>query len=784
MQTIQERASELVRKMTLEEKAAQLSSAWLEINEDGTFSVKETSFSDTRPQQLKESVLGIGIGQITRPYGTQAKNPRSIAKGINEIQRYLVQNTRLGIPAMLHEECLTGAMVVGSTIFPASLNTASTWDIDLMERIGRAIGKELSSLGVHQGLAPVLDVARDARWGRTEETFGEDPYLVGNMGIAYVNGLQGTDCSPIATLKHFLGHSFSEGGRNHAPVHMGERELLNTFALPFEMVVKGANAGSVMPAYHDIDGQPCSSSHHLLSDILRKQWGFKGIVVADYEAPAQLLNDHKVAADLAQAAAMAVQAGMDLELPSGTTFKQGLVQAVNKGYLAIEDLDAAVLRVLHEKFRLGLFENPYIDSEGILLNSKESHSLAVEAATKSLVLLKNDGLLPLHPKGKIAVIGPLANHPKAMYNGYSAPIHLQGSKGSENTIPKNAKTIKSAIEEAAPEATILYEPGCMLYENKIERAVFFPGDVIEDDSKPKAELSTNTSRIEKAVEVALQADTVVLVVGDMVGLFQTGTVGEGSDVSSLTLPGVQQQLLEAILETGKPVVVVLVSGRPYDLQFANEKASSILATWLCGEGGGEAIANVLFAKANPSGKTPLSFPRCAGSLPYAYNHTPKAGGFPRQREYGALFPFGFGLSYTQFSYENCMVDRQEITTQGEVRISATIANTGMVAGDEIVQLYIHDAVASIVRPVKELKGFARISLQPGEKSEVTFVLPSDMLSFVVDGIQRIVEPGTFEIMIGKSCEEIVWRQEIFVTGTVRTLEKDWKFKTPILVKRL
>ena len=777
-----EQALELIGKMTLEEKAAQLCSAWLEIEEDGSFAVKETAFSKDRPHLDRESVLGLGIGQLTRPFGTQAKDPRSVAIGINEIQRYLVHNTRLGIPAMLHEECLTGAMVVGATIFPSSLNSASAWDTSLMKRIGVAIGKELSSLGVHQGLAPVLDVARDARWGRTEETFGEDPYLVGSMGIAYVQGLQGENRMPIATLKHFLGHSNSEGGRNHAPVHMGMREMHNTFALPFEMVVKAANPGSVMPAYHDIDGKPCSCSRSLLTDLLQKKWGFDGLVVADYEAPAQLYHDHKVASDLTHAAALALHAGLDLELPSGTTYKQGLVQAVQKGLLAMEDLDAAVLHILGEKFRQGLFDNPYIDIGSIELNSQEHHDLAVEVATKSLVLLKNEGMLPLSSGTKVAVIGPLADHPHAMYNGYSAPIHLQGSKGGGSTVPAKAKTIRRAIEEASPSTRVVYEPGCMLYESKVEQAIFFPGDVALGDTPHK--LSENTSRIKKAVVAAEKADAVVLVVGDLVGLFQQGTVGEGSDVSSLVLPGVQQQLVDAILETGKPVVLVLVSGRPYDLRYASEKASSILGAWLPGEGGGQAIADILFGKANPSGKTPLSFPLCAGSLPYAYNHTQKAKGLPKQKEFGFLYPFGYGLSYTSFSYDDFSVDTEQISTQGTVNIAVTITNVGEVAGDEIVQLYVHDLFASIVRPVKELKGFARVSLQPAQSCRVTFALSAEMLSFVSDGEQRIVEPGEFELMLGKSSEDILWCHEISVIGNMRVLEKIWKFITPVHMQLL
>ncbi len=411
MQQNKERALELLRKMSIEEKVSQLVSAWLEIGIDGSLHVREYGQAEMRSEDIKAEVLGKGIGQLTRPYGTMANDPVQQAKAINELQRYLLKETRLGIPALLHEECLTGAMVKGATIFPSALNYGSTWDPSLVGSVGKAIGgDELRSLGgVHQGLAPpVLDVARDARWGgRLEETYGgEDPYLCGVMGIAYVQGLQGENRSPIATLKHFVGHSASEGGRNHAPVHIGPSELQNTFALPFEMVVRHAHPGSVMPAYHDIDGGvPCTSNRSLVTDLLKQRWGgFDGLVVADYEAVVQLLHDHRVANDMAEAAALAFNAGMDIELPGYTVFKEGLIEALYRGLISNEALDEAVLRVLEEKFNQGgVFEHPFIREEAIELGTDKSHALAVEVAEKSLVLLKNDGTLPpLKKAGSVA----------------------------------------------------------------------------------------------------------------------------------------------------------------------------------------------------------------------------------------------------------------------------------------------------------------------------------------------------------------------------------------------
>lgn len=779
MQSDRQRALDLLRRMTLEEKVAQMCAAWLEISPDGTFRVKEIAFTNDSPSQDQSTVLAEGIGQLTRPYGTYATNVRDVAKGINEIQRYLVRQTRLGIPAMLHEECLTGAMVPGATIFPSSLNHGATWDPALMERVANAIGREMASLGVHQGLAPVLDVARDARWGRLEETFAEDPYLVGCMGISYVKGLQGDDRIPIATLKHFMGHSFSEGGRNHAPVHIGKRELINTFGLPFEMVVKEAHPGAVMPAYHDIDGEPCTASKSLVTDLLKRAWGFNGLVVADYEAASQLFLDHRVARDMAEAAAMAVHAGMDLELPSSTCFRQGLVDAVNRGLIDIDEVNVAVMKILVEKFRKRVFDHPFIETDAIALNSKDNHLLAVEAAEKSLVLLKNDRLLPLNSNAKIALVGPLADHRQAMYNGYSVPIHLQGARGDENTIPIGAKTIRGAIETYVGKDSLAYSEGCVLFEKAKDKAVFFPGDVSTENGGDLHGVSTDTGKIAEAVEHAKKCDVVVAVVGDMVGLFQHGTVGEGSDVTSLRLPGVQQQMLDALLDTGKPVVVILVSGRPYRLGRADNEAKAILAAWLPGEGGGEAIANVLFGKTNPSGRLSISFPKSAGAMPYAYNHVKKSSGMPTQTEFGALYPFGYGLGYTCFSWSDFTINREYIDIADEFEVSVVVENTGDVAGDELVQLYVTDEFASVVRPRLELKGFSRVTLEPGQKTRIHFTVPVDMLSFAMDGDTRIVEPGGFTIALARSAEDIVWSHHIEVGKDVRILPKRWRMFTSV-----
>lgn len=774
MQQNRERAEQLLHSMTIEEKVAQLVSAWLEIQEDGSFSIREYGQKDHRNGNLYQEVLGKGIGQLTRPFGTMANDPHKQAKAINKLQHYLVTETRLKIPAMLHEECLTGAMVKGATIFPSALNYGSTWDPALIGRAASAIGDELRSLGIHQGLAPVLDVARDARWGRLEETFGEDPYLCGVMGIGYVKGLQGAKQSPLATLKHFVGHSFSEGARNHAPVHCGMREIRNTFALPFEMVVRNAHPAAVMPAYHDIDGIPCTSNHSLVTDLLKKQWGFDGLIVADYEAIVQLVNDHQVANDMAEAAALAFNAGMDIELPGFTVFKEGLIEALYRGLVTDEALDQSVLKILQEKLRLGLFENPYIREEAIDLGSEKNHILAREVAEKSLVLLKNDGTLPLKKGLKVALIGALADHPYAMFGGYAPPVHLQGSHGPEETVPVLAKTIKTALQDVLGNEQVLFEPGCMLYESNVERAVFFPGDVQEGQGTQVHELSSDVSRIKLACEASRKADVTVLVVGDLAGLFGQGTVGEGSDAASFTLPGVQEQLMQEVLQTGKPVVVVLVSGRPYTMDKAVTDARAILCTWLPGEGGGEAIARTLVGLNNPSGKTPLSFPKSVGSMPYFYNHTKKAGGLPVQKQFGTLYPFGHGLSYTSFTWSDFQVEQSQITNTGEFKMSLQVQNSGTVAGDEVVELYIHDKVASLVRPVKELKAFARVSLKPGEKKKVVFSLPAELFSFIGERMERVLESGSYELFVGKSCDDIVFTSELSILGEDKVLSNSWR----------
>jgi beta-xylosidase len=773
----QQRARELLSRMNVTEKVAQLFSVWLKIGEDGTFAFRDAQDGFiTQGTGDADALLKHGIGQITRPLGTAPVDATKCVRGLNLIQKHLMERTRLKIPALPHEECLPGLMIKGATLFPAGINYGSLWDEELMCKVAAVIGRELHSVGSRVGLAPVLDVSRDARWGRTEETMGEDPYLVGCMGTAYVRGMQGEHRRVLATLKHFVGHAFSEGARNHAPVRIGERELNDTFLLPFEMAVKLARAGAVMPAYHDIDGEPCSASRRYITDVLRVQWGFDGLVVSDYEAVRLLYAHHGVARDAADAAALALNAGMDMELPGFTCFRTGVEEALARGTLSMRTVDAAVTRVLLEKSRLGLFENPYADEGGIVLNSVEHRRVAAEASARSITLLTNDGMLPLRDEGSTALIGPLVDDQLAVFSGYSFPVHLIAAQRLADDRTRYALTLRQALSERASSGTILYSKGCDIFTERLRDAPVFPGDESAGKGQ-KSTISNDETGIPDAMAVAAQADRIILAVGDLAGLFLTGTVGEGSDTASLALPGVQQKLVDSVLSLGKPTVIVLLSGRPYNLGNAFSKANAVIEAWLPGQEGAPTLARILYGDIEPGGRLPVSFPKSAGAMPYFYNHKLKSAGTPVQAEFGAVFPFGHGLGYTTFRYADFRVGTRKVPIDGEIEISCTVENTGTRTGDEVVQLYVHDLVASLVRPVKELKGFKRLALAPGEKKSVAFTMPVDVLGFTTSGTTRVVEPGDYQVMIGRSSEEILFKENVEVTGMVRKLPAAWRMRT-------
>jgi beta-glucosidase-like glycosyl hydrolase len=781
--SIQERATDLLGRMTLEEKAAQMHALWLILSEDGEHRPRQDDFTGgTDPAAVKEA-LRHGLGQISRPLGSHGVEPRVGVRALNRLQKLLVEETRLGIPAISHEECLVGLMIRGATMFPSALAYGATFNPDLVERLAQAIGGEARSVGCHQGLAPVLDVSRDVRWGRTEETFGEDPYLVGVLGTRFVRGLQGEKRDLLATLKHFAGHSWSEGARNHAPVHLGWRELNDVFLLPFEMAIQQANAGSVMPAYHDIDNESVHASRHLLTRVLREDWGFDGLIVADYIGISLLYQHHNLARDRAEAAALAFGAGLDIELPADDCVAC-LGEAVSRGLLSMETIDAAVARILVEKLRLGLFERPYVDEGRIELQSPSTVALAREVARQSVVVLENQGILPFDPgrDQKIALIGPTADDPLAPLCGYSFPAHLilndAGESASQVTTPR------AAFAKAFGPDRVAYAQGCVIIEERRYGSPVFPGDVETSTSLDQpSPVSTRTDLIPAAVACAQAGDVAVVCVGDLSGLFQTGTVGEGSDADSLDLPGVQQQLLEAVVATGKPVVVVLTSGRPYNLGGLEDRVAAFVWAFAGGQEGGPALVEVLTGAAEPSGRLCVSVPKNVGAVPYYYNHKMKSAGTPIARHFGTRYPFGFGRSYTSFELQGLELDAPEVDTAGEIRVRFAVRNTGARKGVAVPQLYVRDLLASVVRPVKELKAFGRVELAPGETARVAFALPADMLCFTGIEGRRIVEPGEVELQVGVSSADIHLRATVTLTGEARTLGRGWRMESRCTVER-
>lgn len=782
---IAERVADLLSRMTPEEKFAQLHAYWLVLSEDGRHSARPgEAFTGGSDDAAVQRRLAHGVGQITRPLGTRSVDAATGLRALNKLQRFLRRETRLGIPALSHEECLVGLMTRDGTLYPSALALGSTWNPALVQQVARHIGDECRQVGAHQGLAPVLDVSRDLRWGRTEETFGEDPYLVGVMATRYVRGLQGPGRSLLATLKHYAGHSFSEGGRNHAPVHVGWRELNDVFLLPFEMAVKQANAGSVMPAYHDIDGEPVHASRHLLTEVLREQWGFDGLVVADYAGVSLLYQHHGVAADATEAAALAFNAGLDVELP-GDDCAQHLPAAVERGLVSMATIDTLVARGLTEKFRLGLFEQSFEDGPAPVLRSPQAVATALQAAQQAIVLLHNRaGLLPLRPGGgqRIAVIGPAAADPMAQLSGYSYPAHVVLHDQAEDT--SHIVTPLQGLQKIYGADRIVHAQGCPIIEVRRRGTPVFPGDVRDGTVQPASLVSQRTDGIPAAAAAARACDVAIVFVGDLAGLFQTGTVGEGSDTDTLDLPGVQQQLLAAVVATGTPTVVVLHSGRPYSLGGLEDRVAAHVLAHAGGQQGGTAIAEMLAGIVGPSGRLVVSVPQNAGAMPYSYNHKLKSGGTPIALHFGSRYPFGHGLGYTRFEYRNLHLASARVPIEdGDILLSVDIANVGDAPGVEVPQLYVRDRLASVVRPVLELKAFQRLELAAGETVRLSWRVPVDMLGFTGMAGERIVEPGLFDLAVGASSGDIRLRAEVEVVGLVRRLPRDWRMESSSEVRR-
>lgn len=763
-----ERAEALLAQMTLEEKVSQLGSHW-EMREDpdtqGEVAPMEDAMSSGKLPF--ESEILDGEGHLTRTYGTVALSVPEGAADLRQRQAAVIAANRFGIPAIAHEECLTGYTAYQATVYPTSLAWGATFDPELIEEMAAAIGADMAATGVQQGLSPVLDVVRDARWGRVEETIGEDPYVIGTLATAYVKGLQSAGI--IATLKHFAGYAASRAARNHAPVHMGRRELIDMIFYPFELAVREGKVGSVMNSYADIDGEAPAASHWLLTEVLREQWGFEGTVVADYWSVAFLEKMHHVAADQAEAARLAISAGLDVELPHTGGYRT-LAQQVRDGLLEESVLDASVRRVLRQKAELGLLDRgaddadwePRID-ESVDLDSASNRALARKVAAKSLVLLKNDGVLPATAESlagkRIAVVGPSADEPRTMMGCYSFPNHVL-AKYPAGTFPHKGigvpmPSMLESLREAYPESEVSYSYGSPI--------------VNYDDSQ-----------IAAAAESAAAADLAVVTVGDLAGMFGAGTSGEGCDVADLKLPGAQQELVEAVLATGTPVVLVVISGRPYALGDVAERCAAIVQGFFPGEEGGGALADLLRGAIEPTGRLPIGVPVHPGGQPSGYIAAPL--GLNSQGvsnlDPTPLYPFGHGLSYTSVEYSELTVSDAELAVDGATEVSVKITNTGERPTEEVAQLYFGDRVASVARPVRQLLGYAKVELAPGQSRTVTFQVHADRFSFTGVDYRRIVEPGAIDLYAGPSAGDLPLQAQLELTGAVREITGQRVLTTP------
>ncbi|MEU8621932.1 glycoside hydrolase family 3 N-terminal domain-containing protein [Streptomyces sp. NPDC048623] len=755
------RVDALIREMTLKEKIAQLFGVWVGASAEG---------AEVAPYQhdMEEAVdldalLPDGLGQLTRPFGTAPVDPALGALSLMRTQARIAASNRFGIPALAHEECLAGFAAWGATAYPVPLSWGAAFDPALVREMAAAIGRDMRAVGVHQGLAPVLDVVRDARWGRVEETIGEDPYLVGTIATAYVQGLESAGI--VATLKHFAGYSASRAGRNLAPVAMGARERADVILPPFEMAVRESGVRSVMHAYTDTDGIPSAADERLLTGLLRDTWGFTGTVVADYFGIAFLKNLHGVAGSYGEAAGTALAAGVDVELPTVQAFGAPLLAAVEEGAVPEALVDRAVRRVLLQKAEVGLLDPDWSPVPAVLrdadipdkpgplrgtvdLDPAANRALARRIAEQAVVLLRNDGTLPLAqppvPR-RIALIGPNAEAPTAVLGCYSFPVHV-GAQHPELPLGIELPTLHEALRAEFPDAEILVAPGTGIDDFSVDGFA-------------------------EAVALARDADLVIAALGDRAGLFGRGTSGEGCDAESLVLPGAQQDLLDALLDSGTPVVTVLVAGRPYALGRAADESAAVLQSFFPGEAGTGALAAVLSGRVTPSGRLPVSVPRRPGAQPSTY----LAARLGQSSEVSSIDPtpafgFGHGLTYTSFAWSELEVERAEVPTDGAFRLAFTVRNTGGRAGTEVVQLYLHDPVASVVQPVQRLIGYVRVDLAPGEGRRVHVDVPADLASFTGRAGVRIVEPGELELRLSASSTDPRLTARVTLTGPVRELD--------------
>jgi beta-xylosidase len=776
---------DLMSRMTLPEKLAQLHSVWLSGPADGN-DVAPLHGDFTTGLPPFGALIGSGLGQLTRVFGTRPLRPAEGVARLAALQAQIVAQSRFGIPAIAHEECLTGFATWTATIFPTPLAWGASFDPGLVRQMAAAIGGGMRAVGVHQGLAPVLDVARDPRWGRVEETIGADPYLVGVIGTAYVRGLESAGI--IATLKHFAGYSGSAAGRNMAPVGVGRREFADVYLPPFEMALREGGARSVMHSYAALDGVPPAADSYLLTGLLREELGFDGVVVADYYGISFLEMLHGVASSPAQAAALALRAGVDVELPTVRCYGEPLATAVSAGDVPEQLVDRAVARVLRQKIELGLLDHAGAgdsDVDGVTesiaarlvgtdpaaadidLDPPEHRALARQLAEESVVLLANDaGILPLRDAGQLAVIGPLGADPLAFFGCYTFPRHVgHAHPGTNVGVP--VEPLHEALARELPHTRIAHAAGC---------------DV----------RSSDRSGFAAAVECAAAADAVVAILGDEAGLFGRGSSGEGCDASDLRLPGIQSELLDALVATGRPVVLVLITGRPYAIGPVAGRLAAVVQSFFPGQEGGGAIAGVLAGRVTPSGKLPIEVPRLACTTQAAYR-APQLGnsGEVSSADPTPLYPFGHGLSYTTFEFSDLSLRpagradtgaaRVSIGTDGTAEIACTVRNTGDRPGAEVVQLYLRDPVAQVVRPVRELAGFARVTLRPGESRRVVFRLHADRTAFCGLSGDRVVEAGLIEVDIGSSSADLRLHGELELHGPERVAGAGRVLSTPVTV---
>ena len=740
--SVDERVDILLSQMTLNEKVGQLLCplGWPMYEKEGNKVEVSQLFKDRMAQQPLGSLWAVlRADPWTRKTLANGLNPKLAAEAINKIQKYAIENTRLGIPLLIAEECPHGHMAIGTTVFPTALSQASTFDQDLMRRMGEVIALEARLQGAGVGYGPVIDIAREPRWSRMEETFGEDPYLTGVLATEIVKGMQGEEMTDgkhvFSTLKHFAAYGIPEGGLNGECANVGMRALLSEYVPQFKRAVE-AGVGTIMTSYNAIDGVPCTGSKYLLTDLLRNQWGFEGFVYSDLQSIEGIATTHRCAASYEDAGAIALVAGVDVDL-EGNSYKH-LMTAYEKGKVTMDDIDRAVRNVLRKKFEIGLFDNPYVDPAKAdkIVRSKEHREVAREVARKGIVLLKNDGLLPLNKNLKrVAVIGPNAD---VAYNQLG-----------DYTAPQAREEIRTVLD------------GVRSHVGKSTEVVYVKGCAIRD---------TTSSNIAEAVEAAKKSDVTILVVGGSSArdfkteYFSTGAAkvdenaaladmdsGEGYDRASLNLLGDQEKLMGALIDAGVKLVVVYIEGRPLNMNLASERANALLTAWYPGEQGGEAVADVVFGDYNPAGRIPVGIPRSVGQIPVFYSKHPSHDYIDSKA--APLYSFGYGLSYTRFEYSDLVVapSREKGVYQ---TVECTITNTGNCDGEEVVQLYLRDEIGSVETPHMQLRGFKRVALKKGESAKVKFDLRFDDLALYNQELRQVVEPGTWQVMVGAASSDI------------------------------